>query len=201
MKIKYILLLIISLSVALPSFSQSGKNNTGVSKSIGSVSNGRLVNAYKMPYKGNGFWFFSSFDYYVLRRCFVHSSIHKILVDSYNEMSEVYPDYRFRLMECSKKKGGRPFPHRILQNGTSVDFMTPLIKGDKVITRYDKIGIWRYLLKFDENGQLTLNRKIEIDFDKMALHILTLEKHARKNGYKIKKVILETNLKDETGHA
>jgi penicillin-insensitive murein endopeptidase len=52
-------------------------------------------------------------------------------------------------------------------------------------------------MKFDSNGKKRINKKIEIDFDKMAIHILTLEKVSRQNGYKIKKVILETNLKDE----
>ena len=75
--------------------------------------------------------------------------------------------------------------------------MTPLLKNNKQKTLYDHIGIWRYAMNFDEQGEFNLNPKISIDFDKCARHILELEKAARNNGYKIKKVILETNLKDE----
>ena len=101
------------------------------------------------------------------------------------------------VMECSKRKGGRPFPHRTHQNGTSVDFMTPLKKEGKIITRFDWIGMWRYLMNFDKQGHFNLNKKVAIDFEMTARHILELEKTARKNGWRVKKVILETNLKDE----
>ena len=52
-------------------------------------------------------------------------------------------------------------------------------------------------MKFNSKGQSRISKKLKIDFDKTALHILELEKAARKKGYRIKKVILETNLKDE----
>jgi penicillin-insensitive murein DD-endopeptidase len=195
--IKKIILTALLLGMIFPVSVQTFYKNEGQSKSIGTVSNGKLVNGYKMPYSGANFRFFSAFDYYILGRCYVHSSVYDILIESYEELEEIYPDYTFRIMECSKKKGGRPFPHRTHQNGTSVDFMTPLKKEGEVIKRYDRIGMWRYLMDFDENGKWELNDKVAIDFDKTAKHILILNKVARKHGYKIKKVILETNLKDE----
>ncbi len=194
---KYIIIAILLSIFIVPSFSQIFHKNKGVSQSIGKVSNGKLKNAYIIPFKGDNFKYFSLFDYYILGRCYVNSSVHKIVIESYAELEKVYPDYTFKIMECSNKKGGRPFPHRTHQNGLSIDFMTPLKKGDKTIIRFDKIGMWRYLMEFDSNGKYRRNKDIEIDFDKMAKHILALEKTSRKNGYKIKKVILETNLKDE----
>lgn len=197
MKIKYIIIVVLSLLILIPTFGHVFRKNNGESKSIGTVSNGKLINGYKIPYKGDNFKYFSAFDYFVLGRCYVHSDIYQIIIDSYKDLNKVYPDYAFKIMECSKRKGGRPFPHKTHQNGTSIDFMTPLKKENKTICFYDKIGMWRYLMEFDTNGKALINEDIEIDFDKIAKHILTLEKTARQNGYRIKKVILETNLKDE----
>ncbi len=197
MKVKYIITLALLVLLIIPSSGKIFYKNKGQSTSVGTVSNGKLVNGYQLPYKGENFRYFSAFDYYILGRCYVHSSLHTILIESYDEMGGLYPDYTFKVMECSKRKGGRPFPHKTHQNGTSVDFMTPLKKGTHEIKRYDRIGMWRYLMKFNSEGQAGINKDVEIDFDKMAKHILVLEKTARKHGYKIKKVILETNLKDE----
>ena len=197
MKIKVTLISIALVFIIIPALPQLFHTNKGISKSIGTVSNGKLENGYKIPLKGKNFKYFSFFDYYILGRCYVHSSIHDIVINSYEEISKTYPDYTFKIMECSKRKGGRPFPHKTHQNGTSIDFMTPLKIGNKATKRYDWIGMWRYLMKFDSNGKARINKKIEIDFDKMAYHILVLERESRKQGYRIKKVILETNLKDE----
>ena len=86
--------------------------------------------------------------------------MNKIVIESYQKLSKESPDYTFKIMECSKRKGGRPFPHRTHQNGTSIDFMTPLKEGGKTIKRYDNIGIWRYLMKFNEHGQSRINKNI-----------------------------------------
>ena len=192
-------LVLISLLVAIiiPSLAQIFHKNSGKSKSVGTVSNGKLVNAYKVPYKGQNFKYFSAFDYFILGRCYVHSDVYEILIESYSAMYTEYPNYTFKIMECSKKKGGRLFPHKTHQNGTSIDFMTPLKKNGKTVKLYDKTGMWRYLMKFDAEGKARINNKVEIDFDKTAKHILILENIARSKGYRIKKVILETNLKDE----
>lgn len=197
MKIKHIIIVALSLLILIPTFGQVFHKNNGESKSIGTVSNGKLINGYKIPYKGDNFKYFSAFDYFVLGRCYMHSDIYQIVIDSYKDLNKIYPDYTFKIMECSKRRGGRPFPHKTHQNGTSIDFMTPLKKGNKIVRLYDKIGMWRYLMKFDSNGKARINKNIEIDFDKTAKHILILDKTARANGYRIKKVILETNLKDE----
>lgn len=195
--IRNILVSIILLVIIYPAFTQIFYKNSGESKSEGTVAKGKLINGYKFPYKEDNFKYYSFVDYYILGRCYIHSSIYKITLDAYAELKETYPDYTFRIMECSNRKGGRAFPHRTHQNGTSIDFMTPLKKEDRSNLFWDHTGMIRYALKFNSDGKLNLDKKIIIDFDKMALHIITLEKHARQEGYHIKKVILETNLKDE----
>ncbi len=197
MRAKHIVIIVLCLIFLVPTFGQVLHKNNGESKSIGTVSDGKLVNGYKVPFKGENFKYFSAFDYFILGRCYVHSDVYKIIIESYKSLENKYPDYTYKIMECSKRKGGRPFPHKTHQNGTSIDFMTPLKKDNKTVRFFDKIGMWRYLMKFDSNGNARINKKIVIDFDKTANHILALEKAARKNGYRIKKVILETNLKDE----
>ena len=162
MKKKYIIIIVLSFVLIIPSLPQIFYKNKGVSESVGKVNDGKLINGYKLPFRGDNFKYFSAVDYYLFGRCYVHSKIHKIVIESYKNMINYYPDYRFRIMECSKRKGGRSFPHRTHQNGTSIDFMTPLKKGDKVVKRYDKIGMWRYLMKFDSNGKKRINKKIEI---------------------------------------
>lgn len=87
-------------------------------------------------------------------------------------------------------------PHRTHQNGTSIDFKTPLMKNGKQNRSWDGIGLFSYVLGFDKNGTLNFNNKVSIDFETMARHILITEKVARKNGMRIKKVIFKINLKD-----
>jgi len=100
-------------------------------------------------------------------------------------------------MECSKKKGGRMRPHITHQNGTSIDFGTPLIKNGKPYHRDHALGVFHYLLQFDEDGVSKKNKKVKIDFETMAKHILALDEAAKKNSMYIKKVIFKINLKDD----
>lgn len=187
-------LIIFSLSSCVP---QLVHKNTGVSSSVGEVNNGHIKNAYLLPRKGENFKSFSRFSYYTLGRAYVHSAVHKIILDAYQEMAEKYPDYEFRYGECSRRKGGKMLPHRTHQNGTSCDFLTPLLKKEKKQKLYDGLGIFRALQNFTDEGVYRSAKKVKIDFNMVAEHILVLEKHARKNGMRIKKVIFKIELKDE----
>ena len=83
------------VAVFATSIPQVFHENSGTSIAKGTVSNGSLENAFKLPWKGDGFKFFILFDYFVLGRCYVPSDVHRILIDSYEVMSNVYLDYRF----------------------------------------------------------------------------------------------------------
>ncbi len=189
--------ILVIMFIGYTTFSQMLYKNDGISKSEGKVSKGSLTNAYKIPYSGDNYSFFSPFSYYILRRSYVNSKVHKTIIDSYKQCETDCPGIKFRVMECSNKKGGKAFPHKTHQNGLSVDFMTPLVKNGKQYKFYDRIRIWRYLMNFDSKGNANINENIKIDFDAMAKHIINLDKSARKNGLKIKIVIFKLNLKDD----
>jgi penicillin-insensitive murein DD-endopeptidase len=195
-KLKYLFLLIL-IALTIKSTPQVFHKNSGSSKTIGEVNNGSIDNAWLIPRKGENYKYFSWFDYYVVGRAYTHSNVCKAVVNTYTELEKTNPEFKFRYMECAKKKGGKAWPHRTHQNGLSIDFMTPLKKNGKQKLTYDRIGMFRYLMNFDKNGKANINNKVSIDFDNMALHILTLEKNARKYNLKIRKVILNTHLQDE----
>jgi penicillin-insensitive murein endopeptidase len=75
--------------------------------------------------------------------------------------------------------------------------MMPLKKDNKPYYEEDYSGKMHYLLTFDNTGVFSDNKEVSIDFDAAGEHILALEKAARQNGLKIKKVIIKIELKDE----
>jgi penicillin-insensitive murein DD-endopeptidase len=172
-------------------------NNHGVSKSVGTPARGRIVNSYKIPYRGTNFRYFSPISYYLLGNCYVHSDLYKTLLDAFEECCETCPGVYFRIMECSRKRGGKTIVHHTHQNGLSVDLMVPLIKDSHQITFWDHFGLLHYLLGFDSKGRLEPNKKISIDFETMGKEILAIDNAARKNGLRISKVIFKLDLKDD----
>jgi penicillin-insensitive murein DD-endopeptidase len=167
------------------------------STSKGTVGKGSLVNGVKVPHDYRNFSYFSNLSYYILGRCYVNAKVYNALLDTYETLEKKYPVERFMVMECSQKHGGKMVPHFTHQNGLSVDFMTPLKdKTGKQTTKYDHLGESHYNLDFDENGVLTKDKNVSIDFNVMAAHILAVDDAAKKNGLKISKVILKLNLKD-----
>lgn len=176
-------------------FSQTQTYANQISQSIGTVSNGSLKNGVKLPYKGENYKYFSKLSYYILNRAYVNAKVYNTILETYKTCETTCPKVYFRVMECSHKHGGKIAPHRTHQNGLSVDFMTPLKKGSKQYRLFDKTGVWHYLLNADENGNII--KRIEIDFETLAKHLLALDNAARKNGVIVKKVILKINLKDD----
>lgn len=177
-------------------FYKKNKGDNQPSQSVGTVSAGSLKNGKLMPYKGNNFAYFDSLSY-VKGRAFVHDKVKKAVLATYSTLEQLHPNRMFYLMECSNKNGGKMFPHRTHQNGLSVDFMVPKIKNGKPCYDLDKTGADHYFLAFDKQGRYIEDTSISIDFNLLAQHILLLEKEARKKGIKIKKVIINTDLKDE----
>ena len=100
-------------------------------------------------------------------------------------------------MECSNQHGGQMKPHRTHQNGLSVDFMMPLKKNQTPFYELDLMGKNHYLLTFDNYGRYSKDPNVVIDFDLVAKHILLLNQNAKKKGFKISKVIIKIELKDE----
>ncbi len=168
--------------------------NNGESVAVGKVHDGHLQNGYLMPFRGENFKYFSFISYYLMDNAYVHSKVYKTVLDSYEDLSLKYPDQKFQIMECSGKNGGKLKLHNTHRNGLSIDFLVPK-KGKGY--QYNNIGLLHYLLEFDEDGKLEKNKKIEIDFQMMAEHILSLQNAGASYGVRIKKVILKINLKDD----
>ena len=75
--------------------------------------------------------------------------------------------------------------------------MVPKIRHQEPSTFYDHLGVWHYLLQFDEKGRLNFQTSVQIDFETMGKHLIALDDAARNHGLRIKKVILKINLKDD----
>lgn len=168
--------------------------NKGVSESIGSVRDGKLINGWLLPHSGSNFHFFSGFSYYILNNGYVHSSVYQTVMDAYATCAVTSPGTTYRLMECSGKKGGRMIFHWTHQNGLSVDFMVPKKRGTTKTLLSNYAGLAHYLLKFSPHGKLSLSKKTEIDFEAMAAHLLALDDAARANGLRIRKILFHTDM-------
>ena len=174
-------------------FQEKHNDPTKKSISIGKVNEGKIINACLLPFTGENFSYFSK-ESYLAKRAFIHCEIKKILITSFILLKEQIPDRRFYIMEASKEEGGKISPHRTHQNGTSIDLMVPLKKDNIPYIELDTIGIDHYLLQFTNKGEYSENYSIQIDFDALAQEILAIQTTAVKNGWKIDKVILKTEL-------
>jgi len=186
----------IKISSEIQAYYLDNKGNDLPSESKGTVSNGELVNGKLLPFKGNNYEYFSE-ESYLAGRAFLNDKVLNTLLTSYSNLENSLPNKLFYVMECANAHGGKLAPHHTHQNGTSVDFMMPLLKDGKPYSGLDTLGVNHYLLGFDNEGKYLKDKSISIDFDLVAKHILELQSEAELNGLKIKKVIINTNLKDE----
>lgn len=166
------------------------------SQSIGSVSNGILKNGQLIPFSGKNYQYFDTTSF-LASRAFMNGKVLKTVLDGYESLDSILPRRQFCVMECSHRHGGKLYPHRTHQNGLSVDFMMPKLQNSVPYYGLDNLGANHYLLTFDKNGKYLEDPTIELDFNTIALHILTLQKAAKPNGLTIEKVIINTHLKDE----
>lgn len=163
--------------------------------SHGKVSEGSLEHGKLVPYFGKNYSYFDTTSYFS-GRGFLHEEVLSIMLNTYKTLENKTNRF-FRVMECANKKGGKLYPHRTHQNGTSIDFMMPLNKNQKPYYGLDSTGVNHYWLTFGDNGKYSEDKSVEIDFEMIAQHILLLDKEARELGWKIKKVIIKIELKDE----
>jgi len=166
------------------------------SQFTGTPGNGTLINGKLMPFSGPNFQYFDALSY-CNGRAFVHSAIRDATLAAYKQLHSEVPGRMFGLMECAHQHGGKLRPHRTHQNGLSIDFMMPLVKDGEPYYKLDKTGLGHYLLDFDNAGRFHRDKSIGIDFDLVARHILALDAAARAQGFKVSKVIIKIELKDE----
>jgi hypothetical protein len=92
----------------------------------GTTSNGRLENGWALPASGTNFsthWTIGR----LVGRSHVHSQVHPVVIDAYQQLETALPDRVFVYGETGWEEGGQFKPHKTHRNGLSVDFMVPVL--------------------------------------------------------------------------
>jgi penicillin-insensitive murein endopeptidase len=158
----------------------------------GTPSSGYLKNGVTLPEKGKNFHPYSSLGV-MLGRTYVHSTVKQIVVQAYEELAKRLPGKHFMYGETGWKEGGRFRPHKTHRNGTSVDFMVPVLDSQRKsvplpASVFNKFG---YSIEFDKAGKF---EELTIDFEALATHIYFLNEGARNHKVNIQRVIFDPKL-------
>ncbi len=176
-----IILLILMITI---SFSQE-------STCYGTTRRGALKGGVSLPSSGPNFESYT-FIGGLLGRTYMHSIAVTIVVEAYNELAHTAQGTVFKYAETGYKEGGEFSPHKTHRNGLSIDFMTPVKSEGKSVhlptNIFNKFG---YDIEFDKQERY---KSYTIDYDAMALHIVTLHKIAVKKGYNLRRVIFDPQL-------
>lgn len=182
-----------TLSIALclyfiTSFSIQAKEST----CYGTTKKGRLEKGVQLPSSGANFISYGDIPE-IAGRTYVHSTVKKVVVESYQELNKLLPTKVFKYAETGFAEGGKFRPHKTHQNGLSIDFMVPVLnkknKSDYFpTTALNKYG---YSVHFDSEGK---NSNFTIDFESLAAHLVALHKAALKNNIEIWRVIFAPDL-------
>ncbi len=168
--------------------------NTVAADSVcyGTVSKGALENGVKLPLDGKNFSAYSSAGP-LAGRTHVHSQVEKIVVGAYAQLALTVPDKVFVYGETGWPSGGRMRPHRTHQNGTSIDFMVPVLDkaGHSVALPTSAFNKYGYGIDFDNQGNFG---ELRIDFEAMAEHLYQLAEAAKREHAGIALVIFDPPL-------
>ena len=182
MKIK---LFITCLVYALASFNVYAIEST----CYGTTKMGKLENGVQLPTEGKNF---TSYGMIPVKsgRTYVHSTVKKVVVDTYELLLKQYPDKVFKYAETGFKNGGKFKPHKTHQNGLSIDFMVPVVnkQGKSVHLPTHPLNRYGYNIEFDKKG---LFKDYKLDFDALGAHLVALHKAAITNGIKVWRVIFD----------
>ncbi len=157
------------------------------SQCFGTTSNGRIENSVQLPIKGDNFVIYNSLGN-LFGRNFVHSKVYDVVVNSFEQLAQKHPRFKYKYGETGWKYGGEFKPHKTHQNGLSVDIMVPVIdeKMQPVYFPSNLSNQFGYGVEFDSNGEYGDYR---IDFEALALHLVELHKESLKQGVDIWRVI------------
>ena len=158
----------------------------------GTVAAGSLEGGRRLPYSGENYRAYSVLGF-LLGRTFVHSAVRNAMRDAYADLSKSHPELRFVYAESGWPWGGGFAPHKTHANGTSVDFHVPVRTLDGQVSQLpaSPLNKFGYSLEFDNSGR---SGSYKLDFDAMALHLLALDRAARANGIRIRRVIFDVGL-------
>lgn len=166
--------------------------NKRPSVSHGSVREGGIRWAKRMPFRGENFTTYS-FPGYLAGRTYVHEKVRKTLLDAFALCEERKPEAHYVIAETGLPHGGAFHPHRTHQNGLSVDILTPYLRKGHRYQRHHLFNLWGYALEVDEQGRLDENTVI--DYESLAEIMLAIKESAAKNGLTIEKVIFDPELR------
>lgn len=167
-------------------------NPSKISQSLGFSYKSSLKYGKKLPFRDKNFKAYHLLGY-LLGRNYVHLKLHKVIINTYNELYNINLDYKYIYGETGWKNGHRFWPHRTHQNGLSVDFMIP-VKNNKNKRCFMKLNIvnkFGYNIFFDDTGT---SKDYSIDFEAMAKHLLILNEKSVESGLKIQRVIFHPSL-------
>jgi penicillin-insensitive murein endopeptidase len=173
-------LLVLTVVAAVPSSAQS--------RSVGTVSKGRLEGGVSFPISGDGFVTYSYLGWSIGRQ-YVHGAVRDAVVAAFKERGAAEDGRSFVLGETGKQGGGPFPPHKTHQNGMSVDIFMPVNgpDGDPTVVSCWPWNRFGYNLEFDETGRMG---ELRIDFEALAALVLELERQGRARGVRIAKIIV-----------
>jgi penicillin-insensitive murein DD-endopeptidase len=159
------------------------------SQCYGLTSNGRIESSVKLLPTGKNYQTYSMIAS-AAGRTYVHSTVAKIIAESYDALAQSLPDKVFVYGETGWENGGQFKPHRTHQNGLSVDFMVPIVdsKGKSVPLPTSVLNKWGYDIEFDRSGRFGT---YSMDFMALAEHLYALDQAAKTNQTKLALVILD----------
>jgi penicillin-insensitive murein DD-endopeptidase len=158
----------------------------------GTVATGSLEAGRRLPYSGENYRAYSLLGF-ILGRTFVHGAVRNAMRDAFAELSRSHPELRFVYAESGWPWGGSFAPHKSHANGTAVDFFVPVRTLDGQVSELSTspFYLFGYAVSFDKTGRSGSHK---LDFDAMALHLLALDRAARTNGIRIRRVIFDVGL-------
>lgn len=158
---------------------------------FGTVSNGKLENGIKLPISGKNFSVYSPLGN-ALGRTYLHSKAVDIVVAAYQVLEQSAPNKVFVYGETGWASGGRIRPHRTHRNGSSIDFMVPVVDqvNHSIPIPTGVLNKFGYGIDFDENASY---QSYKIDFEAMAEHLYQLDMAAKAKKSSLALVIFESS--------
>lgn len=159
---------------------------------LGTIAEGRLNGGVQMPLRGENFVAYSRIGI-EMGRTYLHSDVRQVVLDAYAELRRTAPNKIYVYGETGFAHGGRIRPHRTHQNGTSIDFMVPVMDeaNQSIPLPSSPWNKFRYGVEFDDQGTMP---GIRIDFGAMAEHLHQLSVAARRYNITIDRVIFDPPL-------
>lgn len=175
---------ILTICLSAAAFSSIAADST----CYGTPADGRLERGAKLPASGVNFDAYSVVGA-ALGRTYAHSRVVSTIVSAYADLQRSAPGKHYVYGETGFAKGGPFKPHKTHRNGTSVDFLVPVLdaRGRSVPLPGNASNRYGYDIEFDKNARY---RDLRIDFEAMAEHLYALHHVGQRgNGARIDRVI------------